>query len=376
MDDAGHAAAADALAQLAPSKDAFDVLRVGGDDYGVLSSLVAALGSEVPKRSEASLYALASVSAPGTPPAALARRLAELRCGAALALSKGAYDSEVLDRCDARSSEPSERARLAALLRRPLYADRRAAWHAFTRSDHVKVREAALEAIALHPELGDAGRAAIVEALNAKKGGIVETAAEAIHAHPERVMLLSDREKRAAADPAAPPPTPGSVPARTIDPAVGQALSAALDRPWPEDLVETRAALLDAAVAVSLSAPYEDARAAANAACHDRHATSAPRGRSASSAIRPPVHLLSTQALPRRSSTTRSRTTRASSSRPTLATSRSSSSPRSLRSQPRASWPSRRPASTTASSSIASCRASSRSSETPTGTATGAPARC
>jgi cyclophilin family peptidyl-prolyl cis-trans isomerase len=273
MDDAGHAAAADALAQLAPSKDAFDVLRVGGDDYGVLSSLVAALGSEVPKHSEASLYALASVSAPGTPPAALARRLAELRCGAALALSKGAYDSEVLDRCDARSSEPSERARLAALLRRPLYADRRAAWHAFTRSDHVKVREAALEAIALHPELGDAGRAAIVEALSAKKGGIVETAAEAIHAHPERVMLLSDREKRAAADPAAPPPTPGSVPARTIDPAVGQALSAALDRPWPEDLVETRAALLDAAVAVSLAPPYDDARAAANAACHDRNAT-------------------------------------------------------------------------------------------------------
>jgi cyclophilin family peptidyl-prolyl cis-trans isomerase len=273
MDDAGHAAAADALAQLAPSKDAFDALRVGGDDYGVLSSLVAALGSEVPKRIEASLYALASVSAPGTPPASLARRLAELRCGAALALSKGAYDSEVLERCDARSSEPSERARLAALLRRPLYADRRAAWHAFTRSDHVKVREAALEAIALHPELGDAGRAAIVEALSAKKGGIVETAAEAIHAHPERVMLLSDREKRAAADPAASPPTPGSAPARAIDPAVGQALSAALERAWPEDLVETRAALLDAAVAVSLAAPYDDARAAANAACHDRNAT-------------------------------------------------------------------------------------------------------
>jgi cyclophilin family peptidyl-prolyl cis-trans isomerase len=267
MGDDGRAAAADALAQLVPGRDPLELSRLGGDDYGILSSLVASLGSDVPKRSEPSLFALAALTAPGTPPVSLARRLAELRCGAAVALAKGAYDSDVLKRCDAESSEASERARLAALLRRALVGDRRNAWRAFTKSDHVKVREAALEAIADHPELGDSGRAALAEALQAKRGGIVATAAEVIHAHPERVMVLAEREKRAALDPSSPPPTAN--PARALDGSIGLALGVALDRAWPEDLVETRASLLDAAVAVS----FDRARAAATAACHDPNAT-------------------------------------------------------------------------------------------------------
>ncbi|MGO9712788.1 MAG: peptidylprolyl isomerase [Polyangiaceae bacterium] len=266
LDDDGHAAAADALAQMGPGKDTFDALRVAGDDYGILSSLVASLGPEVPKKSEPALFALAGLTAPGAP-ASLARRIAELRCGAAAALSKGAYDSDVLKHCDAESSESYQRARLASLLRRPLVGDRRAAWRALTKSDHVKVREAALEAIAQHPELGDAARAALAEALSSKKGGIVATAGEIVHAHPDRVLVLSEKEKRAALDPSAPPPT--ASPARTLDPAVAQALAAALAHEWPEDLVETRTAILDAAVAVSL----DGARAAATVACHDRNAT-------------------------------------------------------------------------------------------------------
>jgi cyclophilin family peptidyl-prolyl cis-trans isomerase len=270
LDDEGHAAAADAIAQMAPGKDSHDtseLLRVAGDDYGILASLVGSLGNDVPKKSEAALYALASLSAPGTPPASLARRLTELRCGAAAALAKGAYDSDVLKRCGAESSEAYERARLASLLRRSLVGDRRAAWRSLTRSNHVKVREAALEAIAQHPELAEAARAALAEALAAKKGGIVATAAEIIHAHPDRVLVLSERERHAALDPGAPPP--GANPSRAIDPAIASALGAALAREWPEDLVETRTALLDAAVAVSL----DGARAAVMAACHDRNAT-------------------------------------------------------------------------------------------------------
>jgi cyclophilin family peptidyl-prolyl cis-trans isomerase len=252
MGDDGHAAAADALAQLVPSKDPLEISRVGGDDYGVLTSLVASLGNDVPKKSEPGLFLLAALVAPGTPPVSLARRLAELRCGAAAALAKGAYDSDVLKHCDIESSEAAERARLSALTKRSLVADRRTAWRALTKSDHVKVREAALEAIGDHPELADVGRAALADALAAKKGGIVATAAEVIHGHPDRVMVLSDREKRAA-----------------LDPAIAQALGAALDRAWPEDLVETRASLLDAAVAVS----FDRARAAAKAACQDPNAT-------------------------------------------------------------------------------------------------------
>ena len=45
LDDDGHAAAADALAQMGPGKDTFDALRVAGDDYGILSSLVAVAGA-------------------------------------------------------------------------------------------------------------------------------------------------------------------------------------------------------------------------------------------------------------------------------------------------------------------------------------------
>ena len=107
--------------QMGPGKDTFDALRVAGDDYGILSSLVASLGPEVPKKSEPALFALAGLTAPGAP-ASLARRIAELRCGAAAALSKGAYDSDVLKHCDAESSESYQRARLASLLRRPLVA--------------------------------------------------------------------------------------------------------------------------------------------------------------------------------------------------------------------------------------------------------------
>jgi cyclophilin family peptidyl-prolyl cis-trans isomerase len=266
LDDDGHAAAADALAQISLGKDPLDAGRVAGDDYGVLASLVAALGLEVPKKAEPALNALATIAAPGAS-TSLARRLAELRCGAAGALAKWAYDSDVLKHCDVESSEAYERARLASLLRRPLVGDRKTAWRTLTRSNHVKVREAALEAIAQHPELAEAARGALAEALAAKKGGIVATAAEIIHAHPDRVLVLSEREKRAALDPAAPPPTAN--PARSIDPAIASALGAALARAWPEDLVETRTALLDAAVAVSL----DGARASVMVACRDRNAT-------------------------------------------------------------------------------------------------------
>ena len=104
LGEEGHAAAAEALAQMAPSKDPFELLRVAGDDYGVLTSLVAALGTAVPKKSEPALFALAAIPTAGAPPS-VARRLGELRCGAAAVLAKGAYDAEVLAACDAESSE-------------------------------------------------------------------------------------------------------------------------------------------------------------------------------------------------------------------------------------------------------------------------------
>jgi cyclophilin family peptidyl-prolyl cis-trans isomerase/HEAT repeat protein len=269
LGDEGHAAAAEALAALAPSKDAFDLARLGSDDDAILVTLVGALGSEIAPDNQKALYALATLAPPGSPPAPLARRLAVLRCGAAAALAEGAYDSDVLAQCDDPASQTSEGARLTAVLRRPLVGARRAAWTALAKSVHPQVREAALQAIGDHPELDAAARAALAAALASQKAGLVATAAEILHAHPDRAFVLTDDAKRAALNPSSRPSAPAATSLRSLDPAVAPALVAALSRTWPEDDVETRTALVDAAVAVALPA----ARASALTACHDRNVT-------------------------------------------------------------------------------------------------------
>ena len=152
-------------------------------------------------------------------------------------------------------------------IRAPLFRARRAAWVDLTRSSHVRIREAALAAAGRHPELGDAARSAIAQGLAAEAPGVVATAANLVQAHPELVFVLAASERRAALDPASPPPS--ATPARSIDGSVGTALRAALAAPRAPDLVETRVALLDAAVAAGLP----EGRAAARVACGDANAT-------------------------------------------------------------------------------------------------------
>src|SRR5262249_22868726 len=155
----------DALARLVPDKDPIAITALGGDEYGPMIALASALGPEPPKKGTQALFALARLEAPGAVPEPLARRLAELRCAAALALSRAAYDADLLDKCDASGREAWEKARLAALARRPLVGERRTAWKVLARSKSLRVKEQAIEAIALHPELGDVARAALADAL-------------------------------------------------------------------------------------------------------------------------------------------------------------------------------------------------------------------
>ncbi len=267
LGEAGRERAASALATLVPDKDPFAISRLAGADFGVLQTLLASLGAEPPRSAEAALRALSTIAAPGEPPPVLARRLAELRCQAGLGLARAAHDAEVLKKCAEPGSYASDRARLAALVRRPLAGERATLWKAFARSEHVRIREAALEAWDGHPELGDGARAAIAEALSSEKAGLVATAAEAIHAHPDRVQVLAEKEKRAALDPRAPPPTAN--PATELDRGIEKALRAALARQWAPDLFETRMALVDAAVAVNLPG----AAAFADAECKDPNVT-------------------------------------------------------------------------------------------------------
>lgn len=263
LGEPGQSAAADALAHLVPDNDALAIQRLLGPEFHVLYTLVGSLGAEPPKKSEPALRALSIMTAPSEPAPPLARRLAELRCAAALGLARGAYDADVLRKCDVETSEISQRARLASLLRRPLVAERKTAFRAFAKSDNLRIREQAVEAIGLHHELGDAAAAILADALASKKAGLVATAADVLDQHPDRAMVLAESERRAALDPHAPPPT--SDPAQELSRDVARALGAALAEKWPEDRFETRIALIEAAASVR----HPQAKAAASAACND-----------------------------------------------------------------------------------------------------------
>jgi len=282
LDAPGRQAAVQALAALAPSQDPIALMALAGDEFGVLATLLDALHGEVPPGGEPALLTLAQLTAPGDLPPVLARRLAKLRCAAASALVKDAYNSDLLTRCDAKGSIAFERGRLAALLRGRLVTERRDAWIELTKSANFQVREAALEAIGAHAELGDGAQAALAQALHSDKGGLVATAAEVIVAHPERVSKAEPGGRRPR-----------------VHPAVGAALKEALAVAWPEQLVETRIDLIEAAVAVGL----EGAREAALRGCSDPNVTlreragkalvklgggAAPAGSSAPSPSSPP----------------------------------------------------------------------------------------
>jgi len=260
---AGLAELGDALAGLIPAR----AETLSSDAFGVLRAAVDAAGDDLPKSLETALWSLTKIEAPSSATPSLSRRISQLRCAAAARLAKGAWDSDVLRGCDVADGEAGEQARLHALDRGDLTRSRKAAWLQLVHSTHVRVAESALEAAERHPELLDAALPVIAESLGSTRAGIVATAADVLHAHPDRAFVLSNSEKLAALDPNAPPPT--AHPARDLDPAVAKALRAALAHPWSEDLVETRLSLMDAALSLGL----EEGKGFARTACIDPNVT-------------------------------------------------------------------------------------------------------
>jgi cyclophilin family peptidyl-prolyl cis-trans isomerase len=260
---AGQSALAAALGALTPD----DASGLAGDEYGVLTAAVGAVADEAVRDAATTLGRLARLPAKDGAAAPILRRASALRCAAAARLARGASEADVIRACDLADGEAGERARLTALDRGALTRSRRTAWLELVHSGHLRVREAAIEAASHHPELGEATLPVLAEALSAQEPGLVATAATALHSHPERAYVLAASERRAALDPRAPPPS--ATPAREVDPRIAKALRAALARPWAPDLVETRTALVDAALAVALP----EARPFALAACHDTSAT-------------------------------------------------------------------------------------------------------
>jgi cyclophilin family peptidyl-prolyl cis-trans isomerase len=229
-----------------------------GDRFEVLLTAIGAVSDDPPGASDAVLSSVARMGLASGAPLPAARRVSSLRCAAAQKLARGECDAPILVSCDVADGAASERARLAAFDRGSLVKAKAAAFVALARgSPHVRVREAAVEAIGRHPELAEAGRALLAEALGAREAGVVATAATVLATHPERSRL----------NPARGPSRSGPPP--DVDPRVTEALRSALDSRWGPDLVETRAALLDAALALGL----DEARARATDACGDPNAT-------------------------------------------------------------------------------------------------------
>lgn len=273
----GQAALAEALSSLMPAKDPFAVTLLGGPLYGVLLNLLDGVKEDPPKVLTTALFAVANYRPPGDPQGSLGRRIDTLRCKAATPLAKGSIDADVLEKCAAKGTAAWESARLAALTKKPLVRERRAAWSELVRSANVRVALEALQAFEQHGELSEAGREALVLALSSKKAGLTAVAAEVIFKRPERAYAVSAKERKAALDPHAPPPVPFENPEKEVDPRVAAALMQALGFAWPEDAVETRTLLLDAASAVHL----KEALPSAKKQCADPNVTVRKRAQAA-----------------------------------------------------------------------------------------------
>jgi cyclophilin family peptidyl-prolyl cis-trans isomerase/uncharacterized SAM-binding protein YcdF (DUF218 family) len=247
-----------ALAQAIGAILADGAASASGDRFGVLLTALRAVSDDPSGASESVLSSVARMGLASGAPAPMARRVSSLRCAAAQKLARGAWDAPILVSCDVADGAASERARLAALDRGSLVKARAAAFVALARgSPHVRVREAAVEMIGRHPEIEDAGRGLLVEVLGAREAGVVATAATVLAAHPDRARLHPAKASTRSGPPA------------DVDPRITDALRAAIDSRWGPDLVETRAALLDAALALGL----DGARARAADACGDPNAT-------------------------------------------------------------------------------------------------------
>jgi len=231
LGDAGQRALADALPSLVPARDPLAMTVLGTSAFGPLLVALQSLNRADLLGLKKPLYDLATLALPADPPPTLARRVAVLRCRAASLLVNGAAEDALLVGCDHENDgEIGQRAKLEVLGRRPIRGRHLAIYRALAASSHVRVREAAVELLAAHPEIDDAP-AIVADALGAQQVGLVATAAEFVTAHPDRV---SGRPKSNDAD-------------------VAGKLAAALERSFGPDDVETVGDLIEAVGAIRLA---------------------------------------------------------------------------------------------------------------------------
>jgi cyclophilin family peptidyl-prolyl cis-trans isomerase len=254
----GRRAAHDALLRLAPGVISAPPSLASAEYHVLVTLLETERQPPGPGGGDAgadkTLYALASLAVQADRTSPLGRRVDEVRCRAAGVLARAEFDAEILQACAPEGSEARERATLASVLGGSIAGKRRAQYVKLARSANIRTREAALEGAAAHPEIGEALWPLVADALASKKPGLVATTAELILAHPMRFFEEEGRGRMA--------------------PIIDKPFTAVLEEPWAEDLVETKAALLDAAVAVG----HPKAKAITITTCSDANVTLRQRG--------------------------------------------------------------------------------------------------
>jgi cyclophilin family peptidyl-prolyl cis-trans isomerase len=221
LGNSGQRALGEALPSLTPAHDLVAETELGTSTFGPLLVTLESMRTADPGARK-HLYELAALPVPQNAPPTLSRRIVKLRCRAAALLVNAAPDEPVLGACDPEGGEIGQRAELEVLGRRRLEGKRQVRFRRLLDSKSIRVREAAVELLADHPEVDDAG-SIIAKALDASEPGMVATAAQLLAAHPDRAGNET-RDK----------------------------LQGAIDKKWAPDDMETLGALLDAAGAVHL----------------------------------------------------------------------------------------------------------------------------
>jgi cyclophilin family peptidyl-prolyl cis-trans isomerase/HEAT repeat protein len=223
LGDSGQRTLNEALPSLVPAHDLVGETVLGTSAFGPLLVTLESMRT-TDRNTKKRLYELAALPVPQNAPPTLARRVVRLRCRAAVLLVNASIEEPVLGACDPDGGEVGQRAELEVLGRRRLEGRRLARFRQLFDSKHARVREAAIELLAEHPEIANAA-ALIGQALSAPESGVVATAAQLLAGHPDRAGAET-----------------------------GSKLKEAIERSWAPDDIETVGSLLDAAGAIHFEA--------------------------------------------------------------------------------------------------------------------------
>jgi cyclophilin family peptidyl-prolyl cis-trans isomerase len=223
--------------------------EMSGEAYGPFSALLDGLRPPI-SSSGPKLQAFADFAL-GIPGAlALTRRKVHVRCTAAALLAGSNFQNARLLACDpSQESRERELALVRVIGREKLRGARKLAYLTRARSSDDIVREAALDQLAEHSEVGEAYQL-LAEALAAKSLGVVASAAQVLAGYPERAARSVDASGDAHSAP-------------NPDPSVVKALTPAYARAGAQSSIEVQGLLLDAIGALQILTLKD----AANGAC-------------------------------------------------------------------------------------------------------------